>query len=130
MMVSLARCMLLVSRDEKYVHQSQEKDSLGEALFATEHKPVVHAVCLRGRLKTSQVESEKTGSKFTLYARTGKMIMRDVVLSSPGCMLLLCSLKGGSVITGPREPHGKDDSHPDVGKGTDSDGMAFSFRSF
>lgn len=32
-MVSLARCMLLVSRDEKYVHQSQEKErTMGQAL--------------------------------------------------------------------------------------------------
>src|SRR6266496_3519309 len=101
----------------------------GEAMVATEHKTVVHAARLRGRIKTYQVKSEKSPHLFALHAKAASRPMRGGALSSSACMVLLCQFKGGRLITLSMQPDGKDDPDPHVGQRSYCHGMAFTFCS-
>src|SRR5579863_4393880 len=101
--------------------------------LSTEHEEVYHAASqcqaaslpltprrLHDQKHVCSLKSKKTGG-FASQTR--------VCLRSP-CMGQLSRLEGGRLIAFVLAPHGKDDSHPDVGKGTDRFGMTFALRSF
>jgi len=99
-------------------------------MVATGHKPVVHAVGWRGRIKTAQVESEQATSQVVCWARAGQSGSRDAALSSSARMLLLCLLKGGSLVTAVVQPHGKDDPGPHIRQSAYRHRMTFAFCPF
>src|SRR5579863_5008941 len=113
------------------------KEKREEAMTSTRHEPVYHAThgCQaaslsltaarwRGLKRACQVERQK-------HARFLPPVEDDQhpleALRSFTCMLVLRLLKGGSLITLSMEPQREDDPDPDVGKRTDSHGMAFAF---
>src|SRR6266568_6701959 len=100
------------------------------AMAATGHKPVVHTVGWRGRIKTAQVESEQATSQFVCWARAGQSGSRDAALSSSARMLLLCLLKGGNLITAVVQPHGKDDPGPHIRQSAYRHRVTFAFCPF
>ena len=99
-------------------------------MAATGHKPVVHTVGWRGRIKTAQVESEQATSQFVCWARAGQSGSRDAALSSSARMLLLCLLKGGNLITAVVQPHGKDDPGPHIRQSAYRHRVTFAFCPF
>ena len=109
-------------------------------MLSTRHEPVDHAthgcqaaslsltaVRLRGRKWACQVESPKNAG-FLAHVAYDQHDLE--LLGGSASMLLLRLLKGHGFITGPLDPHGKDDPHPHVSQRTDRNGVAFAFCAF
>ena len=97
---------------------------------AREHKPVVHAVSLLGRIKQFQVESHASASRFAQERGAHQSQRSDRALSGSVSMRLVCLFKSGRVIATMASPHRKDDPDPDVGQCPHGHGMAFAFGPF
>src|SRR5215472_13337873 len=84
---------------------------------------------LRGLKKACPVESEKTARCFAVLQARALLLQRVAgKLGSLVPMLLSCGLQPGSLIAGVIDPHGKDDSGPDIGQGPYSHRVAFTLR--
>src|SRR5713226_8363246 len=100
---------------------------------SSEHEGVYHAATrcqaaslsltsgrLHGQKQACSVEGKKTG---------GFASQAPVLLSDSAGMKVLSRLKGGRVIGFVLVHHSENDACPHIGKGSDSHGMAFPFRS-
>src|SRR5712692_10210456 len=85
------------------------------AMSVTGHNPVIHAVCLRGVIKTGRMESASVARHGALDAQEHSGLQTDGALSNSACMLVLGLLKGGCLIALVMEPHGKNDPDPHEG---------------
>src|SRR5437868_4500631 len=109
---------------------------------STRHEEVYHAAprCqgkrsgltawrLHGLKKACQVEGQKTGTCFASQ-QYESLIPVSAGLSRTRSMSTLCSFKGLRVIAPMFVPDSKDDSDPDIGKGSHGLRVTFSFLAF
>ena len=112
-------------------------------MSSTRHEPVDHtadgcqaaslsltAACLRGLKKACPVESEKTAWFFAAHSPNRARLLPDVELGCTLSMRPLSLLKSGRLVRSPVEPHGEDDTYPDISQGTNSHTVTFAFGSF
>src|SRR5947199_6635781 len=99
----------------------------GGEMSQTWHEEVYHAVhsCqaaslsltavhLRGPFWACQVESEKTAWFFAAHSPNRARLLPDVELGCTLSMRPLSLLKSGRLVRSPVEPHGEDDTYPDI----------------
>lgn len=109
---------------------------------STEHGQVYHAALgcqgkrsgltaesLRGRKRLCSVASKKTAGVFAAHKNQSGARVRRVGSGRSFGVSALSSLKGRSLIATVGEPHGIDDPDPDIGQGSDGDGMTLAFCS-
>src|SRR5437899_2656023 len=84
---------------------------------------------LRGQKKACQIERQKTGRCFASGEST---CAQRSAQDSSGTRGMLSSglLKDGRLVLLSFDPHGKENSYPDIGKCTHSDTVTFAFSTF
>src|SRR6266699_5203872 len=102
----------------------------GRAMQAMKHKPAIHAVGLRGRIKTYQAASAKPTGRLALHPKMATCQMREGVLSGSVCMKLARLLKSGRLVALLLLHHRKENPGPDIGQCANGDALAFPFRPF